>query len=273
MKQKLIPIISIVIGLLAFILTKMYLQGQQDRYNKEIEKMYAGAKRIEIIVAFTEIPAGTAIKQTDIRSDTVIESSVPPDVVSVNDADKILGKKLLFRVTKGRAISWGNIEGVDRMADLRLAGIVKPGLRAMSLSIGGASAVSSMVQPNDRVDVLGTFSFPSKKNPNEMETVTLTVLQDVTVLATGQNTARQYSRQRAGAAMNYSTVTLEVTPREAELLLFAQQMRGGLSLTLRNPSDVSFENDLPEIDFKHLETRLPELNLYRQRTIRHKTNL
>jgi hypothetical protein len=36
---------------------------------------------------------------------------------------------------------------------------------------------------------------------------------------------------------------------------------------------VSFEKDLPEIDFKHLESKLPELNLYRQRNIRHKRDL
>ena len=73
---------------------------------------------------------------------------------------------------------------------------------------------------------------------------------------------------RAGG---YTTVTLEVTPRETELLVFAQQLQGRLTLSLRNPSDVSFEKDLPSVDFNRLEESLPDLNQYRQRNIRHKT--
>jgi pilus assembly protein CpaB len=132
--------------------------------------------------------------------------------------------------------------------------------------------VSGMVEPNDHIDVLGTFTLPSTV-PGEMESVTLTVLQDVTVLATGQQLARQLSGGRRGARdTGYSTVTLEVTPREAELLVFAQQARGKLTLSLRNPSDISFEKDLPKIDFKLLQTELPALNLYRQKNIRMKRN-
>lgn len=50
-------------------------------------------------------------------------------------------------------------------------------------------------------------------------------------------------------------------------------MKGQLILALRNPEDVSFEKDLPEIDFQHLENKLPELNAYRQKFIRNKTDL
>jgi Flp pilus assembly protein CpaB len=160
------------------------------------------------------------------------------------------------------------------MSIMGLAHLVQSGMRAISLSVGGSSAVSGMVQPNDRVDVLGTFTMASKTVPGEMETVTLTVLQDVTVLATGQRMANQaVARRGIAQASGYSTVTLEVTPREAELLVFAEEVKGRLVLSLRNPADVSFESDLPEIDFEHIEKRLRELNLYRQRNIRHKKNL
>jgi pilus assembly protein CpaB len=130
-----------------------------------------------------------------------------------------------------------------------------------------------MVQPNDRVDVLGTFSFPMTNAPGELESVTLTVLQDVTVLAVGQTMADRRADRRSASSGTYGTVTVEVTAREAELLIFAQQARGRLSLSLRNPKDVSFEKDLPVIDFSHLQNRLPELNLYRQRAIRHKRDM
>ena len=80
-------------------------------------------------------------------------------------------------------------------------------------------------------------------------------------------------RWNRGNSGNYSTLTFEVTPREAELLIFAQGERGRLTLTLRNPDDVGFEKILPEVNFQHVEKSLPDLNDYRQKTVRHKTNL
>jgi Flp pilus assembly protein CpaB len=63
---------------------------------------------------------------------------------------------------------------------------------------------------------------------------------------------------------SYSTVTLEVTPREAEMLAFAEQIRGRLSLSLRNRSDVSYEKELPKVDFEKIRSTIEELNLKRQ---------
>ena len=181
----------------------------------------------------------------------------------------ILGKKTQFEIKAKEPVLWSYIEG-GNPSERGVAEMVKSGMRAISLAISGAPAVSGMVQPNDRIDVLGTFSFPSKSAPGQMEAVTLTVLQDVTVLATGQQVTRPAAGARARSAAGYNSVTLEVTPREAELLVFAQQMRGSLFLALRNPTDMSFESDLPEINFEQLEKKLPELNQYRQQNIRHK---
>ena len=68
----------------------------------------------------------------------------------------------------------------------------------------------------------------------------------------------------------YGSVTLEVTPREAELLVFADQARGKLTLALRNDGDVSFEATMDPIDFNQLKDSLPALNAERQRKIRSK---
>lgn len=274
MNQKIIPIASAGIGLIAFALTHQYLKSQWQQVQEELDRIRAGAQKIEIVVADTDIPQGTTLQRSDLAKKTVYERdvSVRGHVVLAADANLILGRQTMFSIQRKEALFWSDIEG-GAQAGMGLAYMVKPGLRALSLAVSGAEAVSGMVEPNDRLDILGTFSFPSKTVPGEMETVTLTVLQDVTVLATGT----QMSRQAAGALLGsrragYNSVTLEVTPREAELLVFAQQMKGRLTLALRNPGDLSFKKDLPEIDFHLLQTELPELNLIRQRDIRHKKN-
>jgi Flp pilus assembly protein CpaB len=114
---------------------------------------------------------------------------------------------------------------------------------------------------------------PARAAQGQMETVTLTILQDVSILATGSRMAKGeggYQSAFEGRPTSFSSVTFEVTPREAELLVFAQNMKGQLTLTLRNPEDVTFEKDMPEVNFKYLETKMPEMNVFRQRNIRHK---
>ncbi len=275
MNQKIILAVSLVVGLLAFGLSMRYFQTRMGEIERARAAFEQRVRKIEVVVAAGDLPEGMPIDRKDIARSFMyeIEVSAREDVVTARDAAYILGRKTLFSLKRGEAIYWSHLEGGGR-AGPDLASAVTPGMRAVSLPVGGPAAVSGMVMPNDRVDVLGTFSFPSKTNPQELESVTVTVLQDVTVLATGQRLAADApAQQRAARLGSYTAVTLEVTPREAELLVFAQQLKGRLMLTLRNPSDVSFERDLPSVDFNRLEDSLPELNLYRQRHIRHKTNL
>ena len=272
MKQRIIPVVSVTIGIVAFVLTSQYLRREMDAIAREWERIEAGAKQVFVVAAARDIPLGTRITQADLGKLSVLRAHIPDRVVMPDDANLLLGKKTLYAVKQNRPVFWSDIEGGARPGE-GLAGIVKPGMRAVSLSVSGAAAVSGMVRPNDRIDVLGTFSFPSDTVAGEMETVTLTALQDVTVLATGNTLAKEMRGRQRTRSGSYSTVTLEATPREAEVLVFAQQMKGRLTLTLRNPNDVHFEQDLPEVNFRLLEESLPELNLIRQRDIRHKRNL
>ena len=268
MKQKLILLIAIIAGVVAFWLTGQYLQSQR-------EKIFGRAKKVWVVVAAQDLPSGSILKTGDLRKMKVFERNVGTRAVMPESVRDIVGKKLLFSITRGDPIQWSDID-VPYKGEIGLAETIYPGLRAISISVDAVSSVSGMVKPNDRVDVLGTFTLPSATITGEMETVTLTVLQDVTVLATGQTMARQTSfasRQRKPHQRGYSTITFEVTLREAELLVFAQSVRGRLYLSLRNPTDVSFVTDLPQINFEHIQSKLPELNLIRQRDIRHKKEL
>lgn len=268
MKQKIIPVASIIIGIIAFLLTGHHLRNKYAEIEAEKARVYAGARRIAVVVAAEDIPGRTVVRREDLGRMEIFESTAPDRVITPADANLILGRKTLFEIKARKPILWSDIEG-GAPGDRGLADAVKPGMRAISISVSGAASVSGMVQPNDRIDVLGTFMFPARNAPEELETVTLTVLQDVTVLAVGNRMAREALTGRSRSS-GYSTVTLEVTPREAELLVFAQQVKGRLVLSLRNPNDVTFERDLPEINFEQLETSLPDLNEYRQRNIRHK---
>ena len=267
MKDKAVLLVSVLIGLLAFWLTNQYLRSER-------EKLYAGAEKVKVVITSRDLPAGTVLKFEDLAQKSVFKTAVGENVVRPQEIDNILDKKLRYGLKRNEPVWWSYVEG-PAGRKTGLAPMIKSGMRAVSVAIGGADAVSGLVQPNDRVDILGTFSFPSKTARGEMETVTLTLLQDVTILATGQQLANPELQgdQAGGRSSGYNTVTVEVTPREGELLIFVQHVKGQLTLALRNPEDVTFEKDLQNVNFDQVENRLPELNLYRQRNIRHKTNL
>ena len=269
MKQKSILIIAILAGLIAFWLTGRYLRHEQER-------MLGEAKRILVIVANHELPAGSILKNTDLAKAAVFQSSVGSRAILPESVRDIVGKKLLFNISRGDPIQWSDID-VPTQGTAGLAEMIDPTMRAISIPVDAIASVSGMVKPNDHVDILGTFTFPSATVTGGMETITLTVLQDVTVLATGQALANQLpvpgTRGMKRAPRSYSAITFEVTPREAELLVFAQTVRGRLTLALRNPADVTFITNPPTINFEHLQKKLPELNLIRQRDIRHKKDI
>lgn len=266
MRSKLVLMISVGVGVAAFWLTATYLRN-------EIKKMEGREQRVWAVAAKKDLPAGTTIEAGDLALAYISRAGLQGRAVLEGEYNEIIGRKLVYHIARGGVILWSDV-GVSFMQESGLAETISINLRAISIPVDAVSSVSALVKPNDHVDILGTFTFPSKTIPGEVETVTMTVLQDVTVLATGQNMAnRPADAGGRSSAKGYNTITLEVTPREAELLAFLQSVKGRVTLSLRNSSDVSFVSDLPEVNFEHIESQLPELNLIRQRDIRHKKDL
>lgn len=266
MKSKLVLVAAVVAGLLAALLVNAWLKGKASEVEKLKEHLRGKAKKTNVVAAAKPLPKGTVITMDVIGNKNVWEEGLRGHAVRSEDYRKILGRKLEQSLESGATVFWSDLEG-GKTGYQGLSRDIGLGMRGVSIAVSGANAVSGMVRPGDTVDVLGSFMFDSEGAPAESELVTLTVLQNVTVLATGQETAKTIDDSR-NQHSSYSTVTLEVTPREAEVLVFAQQMKGRLSLTLRNPSDVRFESELPKVDFKLIESELRKLNEYRQSTIR-----
>ncbi len=270
MKQKALLVVSVAAGLLAAILARAWF----DSRNREVEAMKDKIRRSQSVVrviAFRRpLPAGTQIRTDDLGDLPLLEGYLTPDHVQVEDLNRVLGRRLAASVAAGAPLLWTYLDG-GRESPRGLADDVRTGMRAVSIPVSGAAAVSGLVRPNDHVDVLGTFALPDENGGGAAgggeKLVTMTVLQNATVVATGSDTARSRAL-RGSSDSGYSTVTILATPREAEVLVFAQQMRGRLFLTLRNPGDVQYENDLPRVDFSKIESELGSLNELRQSNLR-----
>jgi pilus assembly protein CpaB len=101
-------------------------------------------------------------------------------------------------------------------------------MRAVSVPVSATSGIAGFVFPGDRVDVLVTHALPAGDAGGQPRKVAETVLRNVRVIAIDQ-----HLDAKSGAAELARTVTLEVTPKQSEVIALAGDL-GQLSLSLRS---------------------------------------
>ena len=262
MRQKLLLLSAVFFGVLAFFLTYKQLQ-----YEKE--KLRARTQTVTLI----------KMKTTKIEGDTIERTDIEPVVVErfrTNKSDEIPWSRREKDAIKHKLDQVVDRGGILRYSDLQpekirekdgLAGIVNVGQRAISISVDSTSSVTNLIKPGDYVDIVGTFRFPEMKGDKAMDVLTMTILQNVYILATGKDLpiARRIGQQTK--SKGYSTVTLSLSPKEVEMIIFATQ-KGRLVLSLRSYNETGFEKDLQSVNFRYLEEKIPDYNRERERNQR-----
>jgi len=135
--------------------------------------------------------------------------------------------------------------------------------RAMSIPVSDSTAVTRLMRPGDRVDVIARLQYGAGDGETGVEIKT--ILQDVHVLAVGEmiqnNIPSAFEQDPVTGnrrAINlkgsraFGTVTLEVTPQEAQTLVFV--VNSELFLTLRNPID----RQIASVSYTTVDTVLGE---------------
>lgn len=136
-----------------------------------------------------------------------------------------------------------------------LAAALKPGTRAVSISVDAPQSAAGLILPGDQVDVILTQSFTDSTADPAFKSVAETVLRDVRVIAVDQ-TLSTATRPTAAVRGPFTTegrvprtVTFEVTERQAERLYVAAQL-GRLQLSVRpletgGPAEVGDKREGP----------------------------
>lgn len=111
-----------------------------------------------------------------------------------------------------------------------LSAVLSPGTRAVSIAVNATSGNAGFIFPGDRVDLLVTHNIPAKGMDGNAEKAlaTETFVENVRVLAIDQMLDNPENK-----AILAKTVTLEVTPKQAEMINVAGAI-GKISLTLRS---------------------------------------
>ena len=201
--------------------------GGYSVVNMEVKERTAGWERETVLAAAMDISNGTPITRDKVTEIEIPRKFAFESVVRPNELEAILGQEVVGNIKKGEPIHWYQLRGNLEVDTLSKA--IPKKARAITISVTERSSVGYMIRPSDHVDILGTF-----RDPNTNRMIAVTLLQNVVVLATGETRANSVG---AGTQeQNYNTVTLQVLPEEAEILVLAQDL-GNLYLTLRNAED------------------------------------
>ena len=141
-------------------------------------------------------------------------------------------------IVEGEPISPKKIVKVDEGGVM--AAILSSGMRAVSVEIKERTVAGGFILPNDHVDVIVTRRTRSNSDNTH---VSSTVLKNVRVLAIGEKIETKKDENIAKGR----TVTLELKPRQAEILTLADSM-GDISLSLRSLADTARQKEKDNIN-------------------------
>jgi pilus assembly protein CpaB len=191
------------------------------------------SRPVKIILAAKYIAANSQVTREMLKEGELPAKFVSPAVA--RDFNDIKGYIAIAPFVENEPLM---INKLSKKAE-QLSSNVPTGLRAIALPVDEVSGCGYMIKPGDVVDVLLTYEKTMDKKPY---TVTSTILQCALVIAVGAGFDGDDTKK-------YSSVTLAVSPQEAQLLAFAGE-KGRFTLLLRpagetdrgKTGDMTFEN-------------------------------
>lgn len=203
-------------------------------YLHQVQGAVAHVEKGTVVVTQTAVPAKTLISRATVERVEMPAAYIHPraarklsDVVGTITRESLVAGEqvLLDRVVKETETKAG------------LSYLVPQGKRAVTVAVDEVSAVGWHVQPGDHVDIIGTVEvpMPSRNEPGKQENriITVVVLQDVDVLAVGEN-LESVRKQGKEEKVEVKTVTVAVTLEEAKPLVLADE-EGKIRMALRSP--------------------------------------
>ena len=258
MRQKLLLLGAVLFGLLAFVLTYRQLEAEKRR-------IMGDSETVVLIRITRNMVENEEIRETDVARYPVRRSREGRGFsreIPWREVSRVIGRRLESSMTANQILLSTDLKPLTRRQGF--TGVIQSGWRAVSIPVDPVSSVNNLVQPGDNVDVIGTFRFPDVRGDAALDTITLTILQDVKVLAVG-NRWGAAAFDPAAAGRSYGTVTLQLFPEEVEMIVFAAQ-KGRLTLSLRNFEDERIERSIESrsVNFKLLEKEIPNYNRRRE---------
>ena len=183
-------------------------------------------KMVQVVVASSDVAPGTALAESHLSFAPMPPASLPREPFT--DPAKLVGRVVVSPLLKGQLLLENALApaGVGRGPQA----LVPAGMRAITVEVNEFSGLAGMLLPGCRVDVVSTLQDRKRERA-----VAKTIVSNVTVLAVGRQLTSLPADDEASAVSK--SVTLLVTPHEAEAVELASNSGGKTRLVLRGTLD------------------------------------
>ena len=262
MSKNLALIVAVLMGVLAV--------GMVYTYTKRVQtQARVGLDLKRVIVAKTDLLKGSVLDETAVAAREYASKYVEDRSISENEAATAFGAVIKNNIQKGAPILWSDLI-MPEVLDAGLAGDLQHGMNAMTIPVTVLNGLSGMLKAGMKINILCTLDadlladtesgyMTSGNQPADMKAMkadmassgaagaskqkaTVRLLQNVLILATGSSRGRggQAAAQAAGGEQDYNTITLELTPMQAQILTFCMA-QGQIGVVLRKAGDTAVD--------------------------------
>lgn len=210
---------AVLCGVLGVMLITRYLSNVQA-YTRDLGN---------VVVAKTGIQLGEKITANHLMLASIPNGSAPEG--AFRKLDEVVGRVAITPIGVRETVTGMKLapEGVEG----GLSAVIPEGYRAMTVKVDDIVGVSGFVMPGSFVDVVAVIEPHAAQGGQNPGPISKIVLQQIKVLASGP---KLDSPDNQREPTNAKSVTLQVTPEQAEKLVLAAN-EGKLQLVMRNYTD------------------------------------
>lgn len=212
---------ALMLGCLAAWMGARYLESKVRESEEEI------ARRFElrpVVVAARALAAGHVLDEADLASRRVPARFAPSAAQDIETASALVGRKLSDPLAAGDPVLSSVLEDESRG---ELSSALTPGMRAITLPVDPTMSFAGLLLPGDVIDLMHVDEVSAGSGKPKVRSL----LEGVRVIATGHR-----MRSDSDTKEPFDTVTVDVSPRDAQRLVLAQQS-GTLAAFLRASGD------------------------------------
>lgn len=234
LKSVILLFVAVLVAGATALLVRGWMESERARLAASLPQQLQAAPPAplpQILVAKTDLAVGQFVRPENLAWQPWPENALQPVYVveGKRPLEDFVGSVVRTSTTAGEPILEGRL--ISPKNSGFLAAVLPPGMRAVSVPVNPTTGVSGFIFPGDRVDMLVTMNLQVESGPNNEKhdhKATETILTDVRVLAIDSRLDT-----KPDEPLLASRVTLEVSPKQSEIVALVQDM-GRVTLTLRS---------------------------------------
>lgn len=200
-----------------------YIEKTLAERRAELDAQYTPEK---VVVAAHDLRAGVPLSAQSVAVREVPGAFLHAEAIRADRWSDVSGRFLARPLRSGEPVLMAHL-AKDSAAGF--SSQLAQGMRALTFPVDEESSIAGMLAPGDRIDLFFTTT-------NANEAMTLPLLSNVHVIATGMRTMTNDNHPDVQGQRQYRTVTVSVTPQDAAKITLAQDV-GKVTITLRRPED------------------------------------